>query len=768
MRKRTGQIRCRKIVGLMGAASVAALVSPGLAQGQTGGEDASDQVGNDVIVVTAQFREQRLQDTPIAITAVSGEEIENKALSSVADLGASVPNAVITQSQSSSAGATVFIRGIGQSDANFALEPGVGMYIDDIYHGVMVGSLFDLLDLERVEILRGPQGTLAGKNSIGGAVKLFSRKPEGDGSGYISATYGSFDRIEVRGAYDIGLSDDAALRISGFSKRRGGHVKILDFRCDRPSEVLPSDTFPAMTTSDDCQIGTLGGINSSGLRAALRFNPSPDLEINVFGTLVRDDSESVAVEQSITPDPRFLPNRDYTYYGTFTSLVGWDSEPIGKTHSESIGGQIDWDISDDLRITSITAYENIDSTWSLDRDGGPVGGFMTVNHSPYHQFTQELRLNGEFGDQLVEWTLGGFYFDSKGYVAARTFTQPDRQWIQDDPVTNKSVSVFAHAVIHPVPEMSLIGGIRYTDDEKTYVFSRLDPDTGDVAAAPFGFIDGAEGTYSGDSFDYRLGADYRFSDAFMAYANFSTGYKGGGINPRPFIPTQVVPFNPERMHAYELGFKSDFADGMVRLNAAAFLNKYKDIILIDKNGFPGGPADPDWFPLSAVPFNGGDADVKGVEVETTIEPTQGLTLSGSLSYLDFQYTALDQNATASGVTLDSKTPFSPEWKWAVQAAYEIPLANGASITPQFSANFLDEFYVDATNAPSNFVGSRTLMDANITYRSPDEEWELVAGVTNLGDDHYYTNIFDISTIEGTASKVVARPREFFVTVRRNF
>jgi len=748
---------------LLYAVSAMALAWPAAVQAQ----NESDTVDNDrEIIVTAQFREQRLQDTPIAITAITGEALESKGMSSVADVASVAPNVTISQGGAAFSGAAVFIRGIGQYDSNFALEPGVGIYIDDVYHGVMVGSMFDLLDLDRVEILRGPQGTLAGKNSIGGAVKLFSRKPQGDGSGYISATYGSYDRIELRAAYDIGLSDNAFLRVSAFTKHRDGHVKILDFACDRPANVLPGDP-PTQANGDDCKLGTLGGIKSSGIRAAFRFVPSEDLEINLFGSIIRDDSEPAGIEQTSTPEPRFLPDRNYVFYGTYNAITGWSIRPEAKTHSESIGGQIDWDVSDNLRLTSITAYENILSEWAQDLDGTPLGDFLTFNRSPYYQFSQELRLSGEAGNGFAEYTIGGYYFDSKGYVAARTYSFPALNWIQDDPVTNESKSVFAHLVVHPVPNMSLIGGIRYTDDKKTYQFSRINPDTG-LPADITGVLEGVKGTYAGDSWDYRLGVDYRFSDQLMVYANFSTGYKGGGINPRPFIPPQTVPFNPERLKAYEIGFKSDFAGGAVRLNAAAFLNKYRGIMLVDTNGYPGEPTDPDWFPLSAVPFNAGNADIKGVEVETVLEPVPGLIFSGSLSYLDFEYTKLDPNAIASGVTLDSTTPFSPKWKWSAQLSYEIPLGNGATLTPLVYADFMDDLYADFVNAPTNFVDSRTVLNANLAYRTADKDWEIIAGVTNLTDKHYYTAVFDISAVNGTASQVVARPREFFVSLRRNF
>jgi iron complex outermembrane recepter protein len=407
------------------------------------------------------------------------------------------------------------------------------------------------------------------------------------------------------------------------------------------------------------------------------------------------------------------------------------------------------------------------SKWVLDLDVSPLSDYLTANFSPYHQFTQEVRLGGEFGDGFAEWTIGGFYFDSLGNVGARVWSNPILNWIQDDPVSNESKSVFAHAIVHPVPQMSVIGGIRYTDDKKTYTFSRLDPDTG-LPAAIVGGLTGTEGTYKGDSVDYRFGLDYRFSDALLAYAQFSTGYKGGGINPRPFIPTQVVAFRPERVNAYEVGFKSDFLNRRARVNVAAFLNKYKDIILIDGNGYPGDPGDPDWFPLSAVPFNAGKADIKGFEIEAFLEPTDGLRIDGSLSYLDFEFTELDPNALGSGITEDTVPPMTPKWKWSGSIAYEFPVGEAGSITPQFYVDHTSSYYTDPVNAPNNFIGGRTVLNANITFKTADEAWSVVGGVTNLTDKYYYTNAFDLTVTNGSVSKVVARPREFFVTVRRNF
>ncbi len=691
------------------SAGAIALASPALAENADSPEQNTDSTATSDsdyagdIIVTAQFREQRLQDTPIAITAVSGADIANKGLQSIADVASSAPNVNIQNQQGAYGSPTIYIRGIGQYDSSFAYEQGVGLYIDDVYHGVLLGGLFDLLDLDRVEILRGPQGTLAGKNSIGGAVKLFSQKPQGDGSGYITATYGSLDRIELRGAYDIGLTPELALRISGFSKRRDGYVKRLDFNCDRPNDVLPTDTWVTQATeAGDCQLGTLGGIKSFGLRAALRYTPSDALEVNISGMLTRDDSEPPAVELTTWIDPRFSNPRPYVYYGTYTSDLGWSEQPQNMSNFESITGRIDWHASDTVTLTSITAYENLYQRWVTD-EGTPDGRNLVRYYSPYHQFTQEVRLNSDIGDGLLNLTVGGFYFDSMGISGARLYDRPILNWVNRDPVKTTSKSAFAHAELHPVENLTIIAGARYTKDRKTYTYGRLNSVTG--------------------------------------------------------LP-------PERVKAFEVGLKSDFLDKRVRLNVAAFYNKYQDIILIDTNGAPGKPGDPNFFFLSAVPFNAGDADVKGLEFETTIEPTDGLTFKGSLSYLDFEYTKLAADAVSSGVGIDNTTPYTTKWNWSAEVAYEIPFANGASITPRFYADFTGNYYTLPENKPTDFIPSRTMLNANITYTAPNSDWELVVGATNLSDKHYYFTAFDNDTSKVT--KGVGRPREFYVSVKRSF
>jgi iron complex outermembrane receptor protein len=240
---------------------------PALAQTESAGEE--DTGGNE-IVVTAQFREQNLQDTPIAITAVDAETLEARGQTTVTDLADYAPNVALEPASGIQGNSiAAFIRGVGQSDASFALEPGVGIYIDDIYYGTTFGAVMDLTDLERVEVLRGPQGTLAGKNSVGGAIKLYTKEPDGAGDGFVEATYGSFDRLDLRASAGFALTDELFARVSGVSKTSDGYMKRLDYGCVHPDSGIP------MTGAgdDDCELGTEGGRDLQAVRLALRYAP---------------------------------------------------------------------------------------------------------------------------------------------------------------------------------------------------------------------------------------------------------------------------------------------------------------------------------------------------------------------------------------------------------------------------------------------------------------------------------------------------------------
>jgi iron complex outermembrane receptor protein len=789
----------------MAAIAFALGVSPALAQDAAPLEDSqtTDEASSEnVITVTAQFREQALQDTPLAITAVNAEMLEARSQTNISEITAQAPS-VTLKPQGSAFGPSLgaSIRGVGQYDFNPALEPGVGLYVDDVYYATLTGAIFDLLDVDRVEVLRGPQGTLAGKNSIGGAVKLYSKRPTGDNSGYISGTYGSRNRIDLRASADFGLTDELAMRVAGVAKKQEGYVDRLDFGCVNPpgSALNPAVGGVQPVTSDGrCRVARDGEVDYLAGRAQLRYRPNDRIDINLIGDYTHDDRNTAGQvllfannptnpnirgnATAVPYDSRFICG-PYCNYASYHSPAGaWITPPVAgypllETRGEGrskfkgwgLSGQVDIDLTDNLQLQSITSYRQYDLAFTNDDDLSPLAIGNGLSELDYWGFTQELRLNGALLDDTVNWTLGAFYLDQRSTYATFQdirYAPIPLQFQGDDPVNADTKAVFAAVSWEIIPDLTFNGGLRYTDEHKDYTFSRRNRDG---TLNPFlGALDGVTGEFDGDKIDWRVNLQYRFSDALMTYAQVSTGFKGGGINPRPFNPAQVQPFGPETLTAYELGFKSDLLGNILRLNGAAYYSEYEGIqlTLLSCPQF-GGPGP------CALPQNAGDAEIKGFELEAAIDPGNGLLVDAAMSYLDFDYTEINPQAggptSPAGVQLGMVPPYTPKWKWAAGIQYEIDLGNSGSITPRFDANYQSRIFSNAVNKPSNLIDGYTLANARLTWRNEDEDLEVAFEVRNLFDKYYLLTSFDLT---GAGAGFVAgqpgRPREWAVSVKKTF
>jgi iron complex outermembrane receptor protein len=787
----------------IGVSVLALTGSPALAQDNPVEPEAAEaSATGGEILVTAQFREQRLQDTPLAITAVNSEMLEARSQTNISEITAQAPS-VTLKPQGAAFGPSLgaSIRGVGQYDFNPALEPGVGLYVDDVYYATLTGAIFDLLDVDRVEVLRGPQGTLAGKNSIGGAVKLYSKRPTGDGSGFISGTYGSRNRIDLRASADIGLTDDLAMRVAGVAKKQEGYVDRLDFGCVNPpgSALNPAvGGVQPTATSGNCRVARDGEVDYLAGRAQVRYQPSDRVDINIIADYTHDDRNTAAGvllfasnptnpnirgnATAVPYDSRFICGQ-YCNYGSFYSPAGaWQTPPVAgyplletrgagrtKFNGWGVSGQADIDLTDVLQLQSITSYRQYDLQFTNDDDYSPLAIGNGLSELDYWGFTQELRLNGSLFADAVNWTLGAFYLDQRSTYATFQdirYAPIPLQFQGDDPVNADTKAVFGAVSWEIVENLTFNGGLRYTEEHKDYTFSRRNRDG---TLNPFlGALDGVTGEFDGDKIDWRANLQYRFSPAFMAYAQVSTGFKGGGINPRPFNPAQVQPFGPETLTAYEVGFKSDLFDRVVRLNGAAYFSDYKGIqlTLLSCPQF-GGPGP------CALPQNAGDAEIKGFELETTIDPGNGLLFDAALSYLDFEYTSINPLAggptAPAGVQIGMIPPYTPEWKWAAGIQYEFDLGASGSLTPRADANYQSAIYSNAVNKPSNRIEGYTLVNARLTWRNSDEDLEVALEATNLFDKYYLLTSFDLT---GAGAGFVAgqpgRPREWALTVKKTF
>ena len=865
-------ILCSTAMALLLPTAVFAQAAPA---GQATAPQAETNNNNmDEIVVTAQFREQNLQDTPIAITAVNAAMMESRSQTDIAQVANQAPS-VTLRPQGAAYGPALCanIRGVGQFDFNPALEPGVGFYVDDVYFATLTGSIMDLLDLDRVEMLRGPQGTLAGRNSIGGAVKLYSKKPEGTNSGYVAGAYGSRNRIDLRGSADFNIAPGFDARFSGVAKKQEGYVKRLDFGCvypaggtatftpafpttgnptQAPQQINPVGGVPARTNRGDCVLANEGEVNYIAARTQLRFRPTETLDINIIGDYTDDDrvaagsvllqrnypNGSVATprfplplipapgsspaqnfataspqrdinpfaNQSISYDNRFVCG-EFCNYGTYdmpaetavgpnglpitVAVPGQPNQPLtyraasgdGRVRFTGWGvsGQIEWKASDDLQINSITAYRQYTSNFSNDNDASPMAHSLGYGPLTFRFFSQELRVNGSIGD-TIEYTVGGYYSDQKSvYTSFQDLRSSGLQFQQSDPVDADSKAAFAHLSWNPIEPLTITGGIRYTKESKSYTYIRQRPYNDPTSLAANGVLplNGTTSTYSGERVDYRANIQYALSDNVMAYGQFSTGFKGGGVNPRPFFIQQALSFGPETLQAYELGLKTDLFDRRLRFNVAAFLSKYKDIQLslgnctaITGAGF-GAPC--------ALPVNAGDADIKGIEVEATLRPVDGLTIDGAVSYIDFEYkkfgtytfgtstVAVGGPTNLNGPQFGDYAPYTPEWKWSFGLQYEMDLGSAGSLTPRLDASYQSKIYTVSANRETNMIKAYGTANARLTWRNADEDLDVSVEVTNLRNDYYLLTIYD-QTVggQGYSTGQPGRPREWAVSVKKKF
>ncbi len=833
------------------AALLVTVTTPALAQ--TAAPAADDQANPD-IVVTAQFRSTKLQDTPLAITAVNAATLEARGQTDISQIAAQAPNVVLRpQPQNGGSGLIAFIRGVGQTDFNYAVDPGVGVYIDDVYIPTLSSSLLDLMDLDRVEILRGPQGTLAGKNSIGGAIKLFSAKPDGSGKGSFEATYGSFNRLDVRGTADFKLAENFFARVSGVAKSHDGYVKLLDYGVSHPTSNVPANN----ARGGNAVVGTQGGQSYVAGRLALRWLPTENLEVNVAGDYTSDHSEPAptvliaagkAGPTASNPNPfdpsvanpatnanggawlvgkngaavpvncAFVPagvygcdtlsstvysgDRRFISYANFldgmTPTTQSPFKPYAAQQNQNfvgwgVNGNVTLTLSDSLNVVWISSYRKYQSNFGQDQDATPVPIAQLDNQLNHHAWSQELRFNGKVGDGFADYTVGGFYFKQNGRYTARVdLNYAGIDFIHGpDTTPSTSKALFFNGTVHPSDAWSISGGIRQSWDQKDYTYFRSNPDgtvpgplpcaffLGSPTAGPTGVgnapnclllgLYNVVGQFKGKRTDWRIETDYRLSPELFVYGSVATGYKGGGVNPRPFFgpsnpscsptPTpncnQVQSFRPETLTTYELGFKSDLLDRRLRVNGAVFLNKYKDIQL-QLTRCPAAPC--------LLPANAGTADVKGAELEIKANPAAGLSFDASVSYLDFKYTSI---LASTNIPITNVTAFTPKWTYSVGAQYDWDMGAG-KMSARLDGQYQSEIFTDASNSKWSRVAPRFLANARVSYTTGDKDWQVAVEVQNLFDRYYFLTVGDATGGLGVETGVPGMPRTFAVTVKRNF
>lgn len=584
------------------------------------------------IVVSARFREENIQSTPIAITAINAEDLEARSMETVEDVGLIIPNAFFRDNVGNyGPTGTIGLRGITQNDFSYAFEPAVAVYIDDVYHGTLTGSDMDLLDLERMEVLRGPQGTLFGRNSIGGAVRLITKKPQGDNSGKIDLTFGTYDRLDVRAMGDFSLIEDKVfMRVSGLSRKRDGYGSYLDFTCDMISrgtpelagigdgiagyEMVDGAPVPIMTTpgseednafalpstvdprgTGDCSLGSYGGQQTDAIRAAVRILATDKLDLDFSADYTQSNNDPMpqtlltghrggldaGYDASVivpawgvpyTQDDRFVSGDPYTNYATFADpLDGTYSNPKARTDTEGYSLTANYAISDNVQARAIVAYRTYRSLWASDTDFTPYPVQHTDNVQDHEQWQGEFHLSGtSLANNALAWTVGAFYYESESRYYYTT-----------------EFGAFDWSGLLP----NFIANDRYTTDNKS-VFVHLNYQLTERLALSGGLrysdeektniFDHQPGTlpvigpvpFKGDRYDWKASVDFQLTDEFFLYGQAATGFRSAGFTPRIFTLGQLQPIPPEEVITYEIGLKAELFDRRLTANSAIFYSDY--------------------------------------------------------------------------------------------------------------------------------------------------------------------------------------------------
>ena len=778
-----------------------------------------EEEGVEAIIVTATFRETNLQETPLAISAFSGDLLEARGQTDTNDIDMFVPNAVI-QPLGAGWGSTVaaFVRGIGLNDNILSYEPGVPIYVDDVYLGRNQGAIMDLLDLERVEVLRGPQGTLFGKNAIGGTVRFISSKPTGEG-GDIAVTVGERNRLNVRGMFDTEIvPDKLLLRIAGSSKTQDGYFDILDYECVNGAGSLGgggagnSPIFPgvsidlgsAITVDGNCVVDELGNENVQSGRGTLLWHAGDNIDVTFSADVTRQRQKGPADEYvrfyrpglpeaglpavwnllvgepifGVPWDDRFLTPSPYTNYNRYVDPVTGRTFPnVNNLDASGLAMTIEWSLGDNVTLKSITAQREFDNEFGRTSSGSAIPMDLTYDVTTHDQFTQEFQLTGSTG--RLDWATGLFYYtaDDSNYQSGTLF--PGILYQQDsfDSQDAENWAVFVHGVFSLSDQLSLTAGVRYTDDEKVALISRHNFDGSDRLPVPGFTAQTSPGTVvvDEDKVSPMVGIDYQMNEDLLLFAFYSTGFRGGGFSPRPSNGLQLAPFLSEELENFEVGMKSELVDNTLRLNANLFFSTYTDQQVFLGTNDPSGAL---WFRQT----NSGESEYMGVEVETMLR-TGAFTLDGALGYIDHELT--DPGVANTCITFANGDPCystrTPEWTFALGGAYEFNLSDGGTITARIDGRYQSKVYFLPYGSdldPVNHIASNpiegvqegyTVYNGRVTWLPANGDWELSLYGINLTDEVYFNGKLPLIGLGlGREQGNVAAPREYGITVTREF
>ncbi len=750
-----------------------ALLSGAAAWAESAGSSDIDSIP-DITVTARKFAEQ-LQDTPIAITAFSNEALEARSISDISDIGKYVPNMVFNTTADIGALSgigSIYIRGIGQDDFTMAIDPGVGIYVDGVYVARSVGDVLDIIDLGQVEVLRGPQGTLFGKNTIGGAINITSLKPGTEFASKASFEYGTYNQRNFTASMDAPIADNLLTKLSFGTRNADGYVQELNPGVPNPGGVdhvvgrVAIEYLPTDTLTFDLTIDGTRQRDSAAPNVLIAVNPNA-----AFALAYNKSVGSVCYPVVNTSNPlcysSYYVVGPYDTSGTYTTANPYinDAIPLAmspETHLDVWGTALNsqWNINSQLTIKSISAFRSSTAIYSRDEDESPVPLVQSVTKWRDQQISQEVQLLGTAFDNRMKWIVGGFYMKETGEFqdVVEFFELPILSGGNFD---NVSVAGFGQAVYSITSGLSLTAGIRDTSDTKKYLPQQriLGPNQYDI---PVGFSITPEilTTAKADAWTPYVNLSDKITDSALVYISYSEGFKGGGFTQRVFPPINYVPtFRPEFAKTYELGLKSEWFDKRLVLNNALFWTDYTDQqVLVDEGVAP-------------TTQNAASSTIKGFEIEAEAVPVSNLTINSSVGMTYARYNKLDSTAIAAGLSLDSRFSNTPEFTVKAGPSYVYALGGVGTLTPRIDWSYSSGVFRDAANSPLLHQPAFDVVDGSLTYEDPKKLWTVSLIGKNLTNATYLISGQDQSSLSagvGPAEGVYSRPRTITLKVTRVF
>jgi iron complex outermembrane recepter protein len=713
------------------------------------------------VMVTARRRSENMQEIPVSVTAFTSSDIAEIGISDISHISELTPNLLILPNSGGNDGALICMRGLCRTDFTITEDPMVGVYVDGIYVGKSIGSLFDVAELERVEVLRGPQGTLYGKNTLGGAVILHTRKPTGELGGKATVTVGNYNRLDTKGYIEFPVNDQLAANVSFLTKNRDPFVKnsLGDDRWDEDNQAL---------------------------HGAMYWTPSEKLSVNYAYDRQKKREQPMASQLTSAS-------------GWLAAMYGQDVRPhrednvstFGASHSNidlsAHGLTIEYELDnigtfEDLAVKSISGYRKVENDLLNNATGASSPFIYNNDIFDYDALTQEVQLTGTAFTGLFDFVVGVFYFNEQGdYSNEQEIDAFASHVVLNTEIDNTSKAVFSEITAHLTDKLDLSVGIRYTEEDREQNHTLIDLNSGFVVMDTYnqtylGAPEQIPTTITESNVSPRLSANYQWNDNLMTFATYARGFKSGGFNARANTPLQWGPYDDMQVDSYELGVKSNWLKNRVQFNMTAFHQNLSDmqaqVNAVDPGNTQGG--------FSIVIQNAAEATIAGAEAELILRVVDGLDISAGYGYIDAQYDTFNSfdinTGSVSDIADDRAFEFSPKNSYNLSLNYTVPsFTSAGTLRARLDWSGTSKIYVTPKISGNDDINqdSYDLLNTRITF----DDVALGDGILavsiwgkNITDEEYKIGGFEVDAGGGArvGTNQWGEPRTFGIDVTYRF